>query len=177
MPHIYNQITKQQTQKKSEALFLLGTFIFNKSSVRLSATFVFLIPKSNLGVNTLLGVPGVLLLTRGLGEYNLGEDAANFNFDVANLLAAGDMVANLSKVDVVGLGDGLKTEINFFLWEKTDFAKKIDAHDKITYDAKCLLAASIAFFFCSLFFSPTLSAKARAICSRLAGSDILKAGP
>lgn len=48
-------------QKKSAAVFLFGTLIFNKSSVRLSVVPAFLIPKFNLGVTALLGVLGVFL--------------------------------------------------------------------------------------------------------------------
>lgn len=92
----------------------MGTLIFNKSSVKLSAA-AFLIPRFSFGV-VCRGVPGVALLT-GLGE---GENAVDlniagvpsFNLVLANFLAAGDMVAKRSKFDVFGLGDGLETNVN-----------------------------------------------------------------
>lgn len=71
---------------------------------------VFLILKLVLGVDILRGVIGVLDRFEGLGEYeaNNSEFTPNFNLDVANFLAAGDIAAKRSIVDVFGRGDGLK---------------------------------------------------------------------
>lgn len=72
-------------------------------------------PRFSFGV-VCRGVPGVDLLIRlGEGENVVVLNIAglpNFSLELANFLAAGDMVANRSKFDVFGLGDGLKTNIN-----------------------------------------------------------------
>lgn len=90
-------------------MFLFGTLIFSRSSVKLSA---FLIPKFNFGVVANLGVPGVFLEGLGEGEKDVlvPDGLASFSFAVANRLAAGDMVANRSKVEVFGRGEGLKSK-------------------------------------------------------------------
>lgn len=91
----------------------MGKLIFNKSSVETST--VFLVFTFIFGVNSLFGVlkgVGVFCLDKGLGEYTdrRSELTPNFNRDVASILAAGDIVANLSIADVLGLGEGLKSK-------------------------------------------------------------------
>lgn len=63
------------------------------------------------GVEALLGEgSGVFcLVIIGLGEYRdlKSELTPSLSRDVANFLAAGDIVASLSMLDVFGRGDGL----------------------------------------------------------------------
>lgn len=84
----------------------MGTCIDNRSSVKLSATG-FLIPRLSFGVTGLCGVPGVLVLFKLPGVVLNMFPVDSRRFELANFLAAGDIVLNLVSGDAFGFGEGL----------------------------------------------------------------------
>lgn len=79
------------------------------------ARFGVIVVRFGVGVLGVAANFGVLGLLSGLGEGLRPSElvTGSLRCDDANFLAAGDMVASLSIVDVLGLGEGLKFFISY----------------------------------------------------------------